>query len=163
MIEAKVKYRKPYWNIDYPEVAKNFEGSTFLAETSFWKVDGGWSEAPAGIFFQPNHDRTDHYDHFAIFSKIQTPNDLFICGVPKFDPWVYGMINNATGELIWSQYGNDAVYSEDNNVMIDGGRDYCRYGVGENQRKNWGLVMYNIVTNETKAAIPYGGENQESK
>ena len=45
--------------------------------------------------------------------------------LPEHD--IAGIVAN-NGDVIYSRYRHDCRWSPDNSVMIDGGRDYTRYG-----------------------------------
>lgn len=96
----------------------------YVGEFCLRAKNGGWSEYPAAVFYQPNPDTSrGHTNYFGILSQMGSVYITnAISATEPFDAIQY------RDEIIYSRYRHDFRGSSDGRVFVDGGRDYLRFG-----------------------------------
>ena len=88
------------------------------------KTKEGWSETPVAIFYNPNPPDPSFSNYFGLF--VDWKDQLMITdGQSAFSKPIIGIVAD-NGEVIFSRYRHDYVISSDGSVFIDGGRDYTK-------------------------------------
>lgn len=102
-------------------VEKNY-GATYMGAWAVKTKDGGWSEQPVEVFYQPNPDISKgHTNYFGLFTE---GGHLLITNAESaFSEPIIGVVTK-DGEVLVSRYRHDMQTQGDD--MIDGGRDYLR-------------------------------------
>ena len=112
-----------YWlkNESIRKVEKKY-GAKYMGYWSIRTKNGGWSDSPVDVFYQPNPDVSKgHTNYFGIFFRNET---LYICEASSAFEDITGIVDPSTNEVLVSRYRHDCVMKND--IMIDGGRDYIR-------------------------------------
>ena len=87
-------------------------------------IDGGWSELPVDIFYQPEPDHEKgHTNYFGML--IRGGSAFIVNGESAFSDPITG-VAMPTGEVLVSRFRHD--YVNKDGYMIDGGRDYVKHG-----------------------------------
>ena len=109
------------------EVIEEKYNAVYIGDFCLKTTDGGWSEFPIAIFYQPNPDiEAGHTNYFGIF--VNEHHQIIITnGESAFSEPINGLITD-NGTVIYSRYRHDYVTSKNGELFIDGGRDYCRFG-----------------------------------
>lgn len=101
-----------------------YNGATYMGYWSVKRRDGNWTDDPVDVFYQPNPDKDKGHSHY--FGLFVRDGKLFITDAASaFADPIFGIITD-DGEVIVSRYRHN--YVEKDGYMIDGGRDYNRFG-----------------------------------
>lgn len=121
----------PYWF--KTEGIKKIEEMYDAKYLGFWctRHSGGWwNDYPVDVFYQSNPDREKgHTNYFGMFTddgRVMITNAESAFSEPMIG------IALASDEVIVSRYRHHCIQTE--NFMIDGGRDYLRFG-GTNPKR----------------------------
>lgn len=107
-------------------------------------TDFNISDRPADIFYRETSHPTFGNKYFGFGLDYDT-GDYIIFNADKIEKFVFGMVENNTGDLEYSQSHHD-YKSFDNGNMIDGGREYTRYsGSLKNYTVNNGEMVEYVV------------------
>lgn len=94
----------------------------------YWSVrakNGGWTEMPIDIFYQPKKTHPDHSDYFGIFKR---DGKIFICdGASAFAEPIRVLVTK-DGKVLVSRYVHNYV-GDEKGSFVDGGREYMRSSV----------------------------------
>lgn len=122
----------PWINMGAPETgidtakAEELYGVTYIGDFCLRTSLGGWSEAPAAVFYQPNPPQPHYSNYMGLFVRQES---VFVTNAKSVaeGEW-YGAMAES-GEIIFSRFRHDYRVSQDGTAMVDGGRDYARmYG-----------------------------------
>jgi len=113
-------------NVDAVEARYN---CTYIGDFCLKTVGGGWCEAPAAIFYQPDPNRDlGHTNYMGVFERYG--HIYLTCGDSAFSGPIIGVVAD-DGEIVYSRFRHDYRTSSDGSVFIDGGRDYVRRGLND--------------------------------
>jgi hypothetical protein len=116
----------------------------YVGEFCIRTKDGGWSESPVAVFYQPDPDVSKGHTHYfgimAQFGAVYITNaisaaEVDITGVQYGD------------EIIYSRFHHDFRRNSTGEVFVDGGRDYLRWGGDMEHAK---VVTLRIIDGELK-------------
>jgi len=124
----------------------------FIEEIALPTKGGGWSDIPGILLFEPEPAPPFTNNWFAYF---RTPDNLFdgekgrwlVTGFKSYDPVVEGLYHAASGTVGISRYGHDYFYMPSGH-MVDGGRNYTRYGGTD--LASVAVVKVNILTRQVE-------------
>ena len=119
--------KNSYQSIIVQSVEKHYN-ALFVGDFALRTRDGGWSESPVAIFYQPNPNTDLGHTHYFGILVDHHKSILITRGDSAFEQPIDGIIAD-NGEVIFSRYRHDYVTSLDGSVWIDGGRDYTRSGL----------------------------------
>lgn len=118
--------------INIPTLEEHY-GGKFIGDFCLKTKNGGWSERPIAVFYQPNPDvEAGHSHYFGLLVDNLSPDtgSLMITNAESaFSEPISGIITDE-GEILFSRYRHDFRQSLNGECFIDGGRDYCRFGGG---------------------------------
>jgi hypothetical protein len=113
---------KSYWGFNV-EVMEQKRNCKYVGDFAIKDKNGNWAESPCAIFWQATPPVFGYSHYFAVFSRDDT---VYVTSGESIEGMVMtGMVAD-NGEVIYSRYRHDCVYSADGTAMIDGGRDYVR-------------------------------------
>lgn len=100
------------------------------------KTARGWTERPRAVFWQEKPPRPEYSNYFGLV--VDEHNTLYISdGSSVAEGTWNGMMDRTTGEVIFSRYRHDMRGFDspeaDKEAFVDGGRDYGRYGYGNDK------------------------------
>lgn len=122
-MKHKINYGKTTLPLNIKKVEEKY-GAKYIGDFCLRVVGGGWSEAPAAVFFQPNPDRA--LGHTNYFGLIFRGEQLFITkGDSAFSEPIQGIVSKS-GEVLYSRFRHDFRTLKDGSGSIDGGRDYTK-------------------------------------
>lgn len=134
---------------------EDYYGGKYIGYFCVRGSNGGWSEMPVDVFYQPNPDVSKgHSNYFGMFRD--AANRVMITNAQSAFEHPMLAIVAKDGEIVFSRYRHDYRVSKDGTVFIDGGRDYSRYGWCnsvddvDNNRELPKIVRVNITDSELK-------------
>ncbi len=109
-------------------------GATYICDTCIRGTDEQWVNEPMALFYQPDESKvpTEGSQWFVMYYRqeypgVEAPTSLYISnGITALES--FSGIRADNGDIIYSAYRHDYRWSPDGSVMIDGGRDYLKYG-----------------------------------
>ena len=126
------------WNPEKINIIEQHYNGHYVLESCLKCKDGGWANFPAAIFYtEKAHPEGSNY--FALYNHPEM--GLYISnGLSAIENPIKGLLIDDT--VIYSRYRHD--YREFNGIIVDGGRDYFRYG-GEriNEAKEIDITIMN--------------------
>lgn len=126
---AKLKIpnpKKTYWGFNVKIVEKSHKAK-FVGDFCV-KTQGGWSEEPAAVFYQPNPPELSPEgrpcsNYFGLYFQ---QGSLMICDAQSaFSEGIIGSVAD-NGEVVISRFRHDYQVSKDGSAVIDGARDYIK-------------------------------------
>jgi hypothetical protein len=101
-------------------IEKNYNAK-YVLETCLKNKNGEWLNYPVAIFYteEPHPNGSNYFGIFIHIGEVMITDGISAVK----EPIEALMIDN---DIIYSRYRWDCVTH--NGIMIDGGRDYCRYG-----------------------------------
>ena len=124
----------------------------YVCETCL-KGPNGWVNNDVSVFYQSDPAKVPEggSQWFGLFFHSDDPylSTKQLCIVNAISATEHDIdgIVAANGDVIYSRYRHDCRWSPDNSVMIDGGRDYTRYG-GPDGQGGVDLITLRIVKDE---------------
>jgi|SRR5476651_1263075 len=115
---------KPYWSFEVNNIEER-RNCKYVGDFAIKDRNGNWGEVPCAIFWQEQPPVAGYSHYFAVFAKAGDKNAYITSAASIEDMVMTGMVAD-NGEVIYSRYRHDCVYSTDGTAMIDGGRDYVR-------------------------------------
>lgn len=134
-IRNNVNLGESYWGgkISYKKV-EALRDCRWVADLCLRNRDGGWTEIPASVFYQPKKSDPSHSYYFGLtFDPMLLLNGeyrLLITSAQSAAEGVWSGVRNQTGEIVFSRYRHDFRAASSGGPAVDGGRDYTRI-VGE--------------------------------
>ena len=113
---------KHYPILDTEKVIKHFEEKDNVTITYICTTDLRVSDRPVDIFFRESPHPEFGNRYFGLYAY---NGNLMICNADNVEELEFGVVENDTGELEYSQSHHD-YKSFDNGNIIDGGRVYIR-------------------------------------
>ena len=98
----------------------------YICETCIRNKTGGWANRPVAVFYQPDTDKVPDggTQWFGMF--VQEGN-LYICNaVSALEP--FRGVKTKHDDVLFSRWRHDYRADPHNEVWVDGGRDYLRWG-----------------------------------
>lgn len=127
----------PQW-LNVKKIEEHYEKQTggavkFIGQLTC-KTNRGWTERPRSVFWQEKPPRPEYSNYFGLV--VDEHNTVYISdGSSVAEGTWNGMMDRATGEVIFSRYRHDMRGFDspdaDKEAFVDGGRDYGRYGYGK--------------------------------
>lgn len=125
-------------------------GGYYLGKWCLKTVDGSWTlhQVPY-IFYQPNPDTSKgHSNYYGIFKNLITKSWIICNGKSAFEPDenndIIGIVDDG---LVYVSRDRHNYITTPNNHFIDGGRDYLRYGINENDSNKENGKLVKVVMN----------------
>jgi hypothetical protein len=116
----------------------------YVGEFCLRTKDGGWSDSPVAVFYQPNPDTSKgHSEYFGILSQMGTVYITNAISAAEVD--IQGV--QYGDEIIYSRFRHDFRSDSTGKVFVDGGRDYLRWGGDMEHAK---VVTLRIIDGELK-------------
>lgn len=120
----------PYYRFIIKKVKERYKADQFLGEFQVRLPKGGWSGQPVAVFTAPNPDLSlGHKPYIGLFSF---DDQIAITGftVEQMEQNRYHAAIHCPvcEEVIYSRYRHDYKKCSCGNAMVDGGRDYLRFG-----------------------------------
>ncbi|MCK9369758.1 hypothetical protein M0R04_07630 [Candidatus Dojkabacteria bacterium] len=117
---------KSYQPINIKKTEDHY-GSKFIGDFCIRSLQS-WTETPAAVFYQPNPNlELGHTHYFGLFVA-DSRKVIIVNAESAFVDPIIGVVAD-DGEIIFSRYRHDFVWSGDRSVYIDGGRDYVKTNV----------------------------------
>ena len=139
------------WNAEQIKIIEQHYHGKYILETCLKLKDGGWTNWAAAIFYT----ETPHPEGSNYFALYNHPiNGLTISnGISAFSNPIKGLLID--GIIIYSRFRHD--YREFNGIIVDGGRDYFRFGgerMNEAQEVEFDVchdeIYFTLVNDETR-------------
>lgn len=115
------------------EKIEELRSATYVCETCVRvSPDGPWADQPVALFYGSEPHPVSNSRYFGIY--INQNDKIFITnGQSAVDEPITGVIAD-NGDIIYSRYRHDFRRSPDGSVFIDGGRDYYRGSILQEDR-----------------------------
>jgi hypothetical protein len=115
---------KPYWGFNVTDIEARRK-CKFVGEFCVKDQRGNWTEEPLAIFWQ-EIPPVPGYSHYFAVRISHFDNQVYISSGASVEGLRMTGIVADNGEVIYSRYRHDFVYSTDRTVFVDGGRDYVK-------------------------------------
>lgn len=140
MTEPRIDIGEPYWRFDRKKV-EEAKDCFYVADLCIRTRPGNWSDFPVAVFWQP-YPKPEHSPYFGLYfdttpyfsssgSMSMRHGALRICSAVSVAEGEWDAVMAADGEIIFSRWRHDCRHSTDRSAMVDGGRDYGRFSIGE--------------------------------
>jgi hypothetical protein len=124
MSELYLYTPKQYWVLNIESIEKN-RNCKYVGDFAIKDRNGNWGEEPCSIFWQETPPVEGYSHYFAVFKR-HSDGQAYITSGESIENLVMIGAVAENGEVIYSRFRHDCVYSSDGTAMIDGGRDYTK-------------------------------------
>lgn len=118
-----INYGETELPIDIKKVEEKYNAK-YIGDFALKTRDGGWSESPAQLYWQPTPPVEGYSNYFAIFTRGESV--YITTGQSVADVEITAI--RSGDEILFSRYRWDYRTTKDGKSSIDGGRDYTKWG-----------------------------------